>query len=172
MPLQRHGGEGRGDRPGGVPESKRRLPRRALGALFAGQRRRRRRRPGALVVPTVFDADRKGLAQIAAETRALAAKVRAGTITPPELSGAHLHRLQPGDVWDRSVRRGDQHPQAAILAVRAIAERPALRGGEIVPAALMKVTLACDHRILYGAEGAEFLARVRALLEEPLSLAL
>ena len=47
-----------------------------------------------------------------------------------------------------------------------------MRDGEIVPAHLMNVTLACDHRILYGAEGAEFLARVRALLEEPLSLAL
>ena len=46
------------------------------------------------------------------------------------------------------------------------------RGGEVVAARLMGVTLACDHRILYGADGAEFLARVRALLEEPLGLAL
>ena len=63
-------------------------------------------------------------------------------------------------------------PQAAILAVGAIKERPVVRDGEIVPAHLMSVTLACDHRILYGADGAEFLARIRALLEEPLSLAL
>jgi pyruvate dehydrogenase E2 component (dihydrolipoyllysine-residue acetyltransferase) len=47
-----------------------------------------------------------------------------------------------------------------------------VRGGEILTAQLMDVTLACDHRILYGAEGAEFLARVRTLLEEPVSLAL
>ncbi|MFN8162436.1 MAG: dihydrolipoamide acetyltransferase family protein [Solirubrobacterales bacterium] len=128
--------------------------------------------PGALVVPTVFDADRKGLAQIAAETRALAAKVRAGTITPPELSGATFTVSNLGMYGIDQFAAVINTPQAAILAVGAIAERPALRGGEIVPAALMKVTLACDHRILYGAEGAEFLARVRALLEEPLSLAL
>ena len=63
-------------------------------------------------------------------------------------------------------------PQAAILAVGAISERPVVRDGEIATAHLMQVNLACDHRILYGAEGAEFLARIRELLEEPLSLAL
>ena len=52
--------------------------------------------------------------------------------------------------------------QAAILAVGAIREVPAVRDGEIVPAQLMKATLSCDHRILYGAEGAEFLARVKS----------
>jgi len=62
--------------------------------------------------------------------------------------------------------------QAAIVSVGAIREAPAVRNGEIVPAHLMKATIACDHRILYGAEGAEFLARVKALLEEPISLAL
>jgi pyruvate dehydrogenase E2 component (dihydrolipoamide acetyltransferase) len=63
-------------------------------------------------------------------------------------------------------------PQAAILAVGEIAERPVIRDGELTSARLMGVTLACDHRILYGADGAEFLARVRALLTEPLGLAL
>ncbi|HEY0318674.1 MAG TPA: dihydrolipoamide acetyltransferase family protein [Solirubrobacterales bacterium] len=127
---------------------------------------------GALVVPTVFDADKKGLRQIAAETRAAAAKVREGTITPPELSGATFTVSNLGmygiDDFDAVINT----PQAAILAVGAIAERPVVRGGEIVPAQTMRVSLACDHRILYGAEGAEFLARIRALLEEPLALAL
>ncbi len=63
-------------------------------------------------------------------------------------------------------------PQAAILAVGAIAERPVVRDGEVATGHLMTVDLACDHRILYGAPAAEFLARIRALLEEPLSLAL
>jgi pyruvate dehydrogenase E2 component (dihydrolipoamide acetyltransferase) len=63
-------------------------------------------------------------------------------------------------------------PQAAILAVGAITETPVIRGGELATARRMGVTLACDHRILYGADGAEFLARIRALLEEPLGLAL
>jgi len=126
----------------------------------------------ALVVPTVFDADRKGLRQIATDTRAVAAKVRDGSVTPPELSGGTFTVSNLGmygiDEFDAVINMG----QAAILAVGAIREVPAVRGGEIVPAQLMKATLSCDHRILYGAEGAELLARVRQLLEEPLSLAL
>jgi pyruvate dehydrogenase E2 component (dihydrolipoamide acetyltransferase) len=126
----------------------------------------------ALVVPTVFDADKKGLRQIAADTRAVAAKVRDGSVTPPELSGGTFTVSNLGmfgiDEFDAVINMG----QAAILAVGAIREVPAVRDGEIVPAQLMKATLSCDHRILYGAEGAEFLARVRQLLEEPVSLAL
>ena len=126
----------------------------------------------ALVVPTVFDADQKGLRQIATESRALAAKVREGSITPPELSGATFTVSNLGMFGIESFSAVINSPQAAILAVGAIGERPAVREGQIVPAQLMKLTLACDHRILYGADGARFLARVRALLEEPLALAL
>jgi pyruvate dehydrogenase E2 component (dihydrolipoamide acetyltransferase) len=126
----------------------------------------------SLVVPTVFDADQKGLRQIAADTRAVAAKVRDGSVTPPELSGGTFTVSNLGmfeiDEFGAVINMG----QAAILAVGAIREAPAVRDGEIVPARLMKATLSCDHRILYGAEGAEFLARVKALLEEPVSLAL
>jgi pyruvate dehydrogenase E2 component (dihydrolipoamide acetyltransferase) len=126
----------------------------------------------ALVVPTVFDADRKGLRQIAADTRAVAARVRDGSVTPPELSGGTFTVSNLGmygtDEFDAVINMG----QAAILAVGAIREVPAVRDGEVVPARLMKATLSCDHRILYGAEGAEFLARVKQLLEEPVSLAL
>ena len=63
-------------------------------------------------------------------------------------------------------------PQAAILAVGAITEKPVVRDGVVTTAHLLGVTLACDHRILYGAPAAEFLARIRALLEEPLAGAL
>src|SRR3954452_4900516 len=126
----------------------------------------------ALVVPTIFDADRKGLRQIAAEARAVAARVRDGSVTPPELSGGTFtvsNLVMYGiDSFEAVINMG----QAAILAVGAIREAPAVRNGQIVPAQLMKATIACDHRILYGAEGAEFLARVKALLEEPISLAL
>lgn len=127
---------------------------------------------GALVVPTVFDADKKGLRQIATDSRAVAGKVREGTITPPELSGGTFTVSNLGMFGIDSFSAVINAPQAAILAVGAIVEKPAVRGGQIVPAQLMSVTLACDHRILYGAEGAEFLARIRALLEQPLALAL
>ncbi len=126
----------------------------------------------ALVVPTVFDADSKGLRQIAAESRQLAQRVRDGQITPPELSGATFTVSNLGMYGIEGFSAVINPPQAAILAVGAIEERPVVRDGEIVTAHLMGVDLACDHRILYGAPAAEFLARVRALLEEPLSLAL
>jgi pyruvate dehydrogenase E2 component (dihydrolipoamide acetyltransferase) len=126
----------------------------------------------ALVVPTVFDADLKGLRQISREARELAAKVRDGTVTPPELSGGTFTVSNLGMYGIDSFSAVINPPQAAILSVGAIAERAVVREGQIETAQLMSVTLACDHRILYGADGAEFLARIRALLEEPLSLAL
>ena len=126
----------------------------------------------ALVVPTVFDADLKGLRQIATETRALAARVREGSITPPELSGGTFTVSNLGMYGVTSFSAVINPPQAAILSVGAIEEKPVVRDGDITPAHLMAVTLACDHRVLYGSDGAEFLARVRDLLTEPLGLAL
>ncbi len=126
----------------------------------------------ALVVPTVFDADQKNLRQIASDSRALAQRVRDGQITPPELSGATFTVSNLGMFGIDSFAAVINPPQAAILAVGAIAERPVVRDGELATAHLMRVNLACDHRILYGAPAAEFLARIRSLLEEPLSLAL
>jgi pyruvate dehydrogenase E2 component (dihydrolipoamide acetyltransferase) len=126
----------------------------------------------ALVVPTVFDADRKGLREIASDSRALAGKVRDGSITPPELSGGTFTVSNLGMYGVSNFSAVINAPQAAILAVGAITEKPVVRDGEITTAHMLGVTLACDHRILYGAPAAEFLARIRSLLEEPLSLAL
>jgi pyruvate dehydrogenase E2 component (dihydrolipoamide acetyltransferase) len=126
----------------------------------------------ALVVPTIFDADRKGLRQIATEARALAQRVREGTVTPPELSGGTFAVSNLGMYGISNFSAVINPPQAAILAVGEITETPVVRSGEVTTAHLMGMTLACDHRILYGADGAEFLGRVRALLEEPLGLAL
>ena len=127
----------------------------------------------ALVVPTVFDADQKGLRRIATETRALAARVRDGQITPPELSGGTFTVSNLGMYGISNFSAVINTPQAGILAVGEVKAKPAVTdSGEIGPRQLMGVTLACDHRILYGADGAQFLARVRELLEEPLGLAL
>jgi pyruvate dehydrogenase E2 component (dihydrolipoamide acetyltransferase) len=126
----------------------------------------------ALVVPVIVDADQKGLHQIAADARALAVKVRDNSITPPELSGGTFTVSNLGMYGIDSFSAVINTPQAAILAVGAIKERAVVRGGQLVAAHMLRVTLSCDHRILYGAPAAEFLARVRALLEEPLSLAL
>jgi pyruvate dehydrogenase E2 component (dihydrolipoamide acetyltransferase) len=127
----------------------------------------------ALVVPTVFDADQKGLRRIATETRALAARVRDSSITPPELSGGTFTVSNLGMYGISNFHAVINTPQAGILAVGEVKAKPVVTdSGEIEPRQLMGVTLACDHRILYGADGAEFLARVRELLEEPLGLAL
>jgi pyruvate dehydrogenase E2 component (dihydrolipoamide acetyltransferase) len=127
----------------------------------------------ALVVPTVFDADRKSLGQIARDARALAEKVRERTITPPELSGATFTVSNLGMFGIEQFVAIINPPQAAILTVGKLAKQPAVDDtGRIVARDQMSLSLVCDHRILYGADGAQFLARVKELLEQPLSLAL
>jgi pyruvate dehydrogenase E2 component (dihydrolipoamide acetyltransferase) len=127
----------------------------------------------ALVVPTVFDADRKSLGQIARDARAVAEKVRDKSVTPPELSGATFTVSNLGMYGIEHFTPIINPPQAAILSVGALAKRPAVDDtGRIVARDQMSLSLVCDHRILYGADGAKFLARVKELLEQPLSLAL
>jgi pyruvate dehydrogenase E2 component (dihydrolipoamide acetyltransferase) len=128
----------------------------------------------ALVVPTVFDADKKSLGEISRSARDLIGKVRDGKITPPELSGGTFTVSNLGMYGIDSFSAVINPPQAAILAVGSLKKRPVVdqESGRIVARDTMNVTLVCDHRILYGADGAEFLARVRELLEKPLTLAL
>ena len=126
----------------------------------------------ALVVPTVFDADEKSLGEIARETRALAERVRAGTITPPELGGGTFTVSNLGMYGVKSFTAIINPPQAGILSVGALAPRAVVREGELVARNTMTLALACDHRILYGAEAAQFLARIRELLEAPAALTL
>jgi pyruvate dehydrogenase E2 component (dihydrolipoamide acetyltransferase) len=127
----------------------------------------------ALVVATVFDCDRKSLGQIARDARALAEKVRDKSITPPELSGATFTVSNLGMFGIEQFTAIINPPQAAILTVGKLAKQPAVDDtGRIVARDQMSLSLVCDHRILYGADGARFLARVKELLEQPLSLAL
>jgi pyruvate dehydrogenase E2 component (dihydrolipoamide acetyltransferase) len=127
----------------------------------------------ALVVPTVFDADRKSLGEISRTVQTLATKVRDGKITPPELSGGTFTVSNLGMFGIDRFTAVINPPQAALLAVGALRKRPVVDdGGRIAARDMMTATLVCDHRILYGADGAQFLARVRELLEQPLALAL
>ncbi len=130
--------------------------------------------PGSLVVPTIFDADRKSLGVIAGETRALASKVRDGTITPGELDGADVYPFRiSGCLEIESFSAIINPPQAAILAVGAVTKEPIVTElDEVVARHMMRLTLVCDHRILYGHDGAVLLARIRKLLEQPLLLSL
>jgi len=126
----------------------------------------------ALVVPTIFDADQKSLGTIAAESRRLADRVRGGEVTPAELSGATFTVSNLGMYGMTSITPVINPPQAAILGVGALREVLARVDGDIVDRRLMTLTLSCDHRILYGADAAEFLATIRELMEKPLRLAL
>src|SRR4051812_34094683 len=127
----------------------------------------------ALVVPTVFDADKKSLGEISRNVRELAEKVREGKVTPPELSGGTFTVSNLGMYGIDAFTAVINPPQAAILAVGALKKRPAVdEHGALVARDTMFANLVSDHRILYGADGAQFLARVRELLEEPLALAL
>jgi pyruvate dehydrogenase E2 component (dihydrolipoamide acetyltransferase) len=127
---------------------------------------------GSLVVPTIFDADRKGLGEIAVEARRLAGRVRSGEVSPAELAGGTFTVSNLGMYGIGAFTAVLNPPQAAILAVGAMQERPIVRDGSIVVGRVMDITITCDHRILYGAEAAEFLARIKALLERPVALAL
>ena len=121
----------------------------------------------SLVVPTIGDADHKDLREIAAEAKRLAGRVRSGEITPPELAGGTFSVSNLGMFGVRSFEAVINSGQAGILAVGEITERPKIENGAVTPAHLMEVTLSCDHRILYGAEGAKFLADIKSNLEEP-----
>ncbi len=126
----------------------------------------------ALVVGTVFDAEEKSLGEIARETRTLAERIRAATITPPELGGGTFTVSNLGMYGVHSFTAIINPPQAAILSVGALAPRAVVRERELLARHMMTITLACDHRILYGAGAALFLARIRELLEAPAALTL
>jgi pyruvate dehydrogenase E2 component (dihydrolipoamide acetyltransferase) len=127
----------------------------------------------ALVVPTVFNADTKSLGQIARDARTAATKVRDKTITPPELSGGTFTVSNLGMFGIEFFTAIINPPQASILTVGKLEKRPAVdENGRIVARDQLTLSLVCDHRILYGADGAKFLAQVKELLEQPLSLAL
>ena len=126
----------------------------------------------ALIVPTVFDADEKSLGEIARETNTLVERVRGGTITPPELGGGTFTVSNLGMYGIRSFTAIINPPQAAILSVGELQPRAVPDGDEVDIRRMLTLTLACDHRILYGADAALFLARIRELLQTPTALTL
>jgi pyruvate dehydrogenase E2 component (dihydrolipoamide acetyltransferase) len=125
----------------------------------------------ALLVPTIFDADQRSVIQIAAASRELAAKVRDGSVLPADLSGGTFSVSNLGMYGLDSFTAVINSPQAAILAVGSLKPRAVVDdAGSVVARPTVHLTLACDHRILYGADGARFLARVRDLLQKPVAL--
>jgi pyruvate dehydrogenase E2 component (dihydrolipoamide acetyltransferase) len=124
----------------------------------------------ALLVPTIADADRKTVGEIARETRALAEKARTGRLTPPELAGGTFTISNLGMFGVRRFTGVVNPPQAGILCAGAIDPRVVVdpQSGDPVVRPLMTLTLVSDHRILYGADAAALLADIKRLLEQPL----
>ena len=127
----------------------------------------------ALLVPVVRDADRKSLAALAEETRALADGARLRTLRPEDFHDGTFTVSNLGMFGVRAFTAIIDPPQVAILAVGGARRAPVEEGPDrIAFRDLLTVTLSCDHRVVYGADGARFLSRLRELLEQPLDLAL
>jgi pyruvate dehydrogenase E2 component (dihydrolipoamide acetyltransferase) len=125
---------------------------------------------GGLIVPTVFDADGKSLGEIARETREMATRARAGRITPQDLDGATFTVSNLGMFGIDGFSAVISPAQSAILAVGAAAVVPVVRDGAVVPGRQIELALSCDHRVVYGADAARLLSRIRDLLERPMTL--
>lgn len=125
-----------------------------------------------LITPVIRNADRKGLAQIAEETRTLAERARNRELQPEEFEGSTFTTTNLGMYGIEEFTGIINPPNACILAIGAIRDEAVVEDGEVVPGKRMKLTLSCDHRIVDGATGAEFLNTVQAYLEEPMNLLL
>jgi pyruvate dehydrogenase E2 component (dihydrolipoyllysine-residue acetyltransferase) len=125
----------------------------------------------ALYVPTVFDADSLSVFEIAERAQTLIAKVLDGSISPDELHGGTFTVSNLGMYGVRRFTAVISPPQAAILAVGEVARRAAVdSAGAVVARHEMDIALSCDHRVVYGAQAAQFLQTLKNLLERPVAL--
>lgn len=123
-----------------------------------------------LVTPVIRHADRKGLGQIAAETRQLAEKARNRELQPQDWEGSTFTTSNLGMYGIEEFTAIINPPNSCILAIGTIRDVPVVKDDSVVPGKRMKLTLSCDHRLVDGATGAEFLSTVTGYLEEPLTM--
>lgn len=121
-----------------------------------------------LIVPVVKDADRKGLKAITTDTKDLISKARANTLLPDEMAGATFTISNLGGYDIDGFTPVINLPEAAILGVGRIVKKPIINeNNEIVPASMMVLSLSFDHRVVDGAQAAEFLKAIKGYLEDP-----
>ncbi len=123
-----------------------------------------------LITPVIMDADNKTLSAISASSKDLAKRAREGGLKPEEYQGGTFTVSNMGMFGVESFSAIINPPQAAIVAVSSIMQRAIFKEEEVVPVSLMKLTLSADHRIANGAEGAQYMAEVKRLLEHPMTL--
>ncbi len=127
---------------------------------------------GGLVVITVRDADKKTLKQIGSDVPTIAARIREGKGQPGDMGGQTFTTSNLGMYGVDEVIPIINMPDAAILGIGGAAQQAVVRDGQIVVRTMMKLTLAGDHRVTDGAEGAQFLGEIKRLLENPWGLVL
>jgi pyruvate dehydrogenase E2 component (dihydrolipoamide acetyltransferase) len=128
--------------------------------------------PNGLVTPIIRNADTKGLVQISNEMKALTEKARAGKLVPEDYQGGTFSLSNLGMFGIREFAAVINPPQGCILAVGAGEQRPVVKVGALAIATVMTATLSCDHRVVDGVVGAEWLAVFKKIVEAPLSMLL
>jgi pyruvate dehydrogenase E2 component (dihydrolipoamide acetyltransferase) len=123
-----------------------------------------------LITPVIRQAHRKSLRQIGTEAADLADRARARKLTPEEYTGATFSISNLGMLGIDEFTAVINPPEAAILAVGAVAEKPVALNGALVVRRRMRLTMSCDHRVIDGATGARFLQTLKRMLENPLAL--
>jgi pyruvate dehydrogenase E2 component (dihydrolipoamide acetyltransferase) len=123
-----------------------------------------------LITPVIFDADRKRLAEISAEARELAGRARERRLKPEEYTGATFTVSNLGMFGIEHFTAIINPPEAGILAIGAIEQKPVVVEGSVQTRRRMRVTMSCDHRVVDGATGAKFLQTLRQFMENPLML--
>jgi pyruvate dehydrogenase E2 component (dihydrolipoamide acetyltransferase) len=123
-----------------------------------------------LLVPVVRFADAKSLSQIAVEVKEYAKKAKDKKLQPSDWEGSTFTISNLGMFGIDEFTAIINPPDACILAIGGISQVPVVKGGQVVPGNIMKVTLSCDHRVVDGASGAAFLQTLKSLLEEPLRM--
>jgi len=126
--------------------------------------------PGGLITPIIRKAETKGLAQIANESKDLAARARDKKLKPDEFQGGTFSVSNLGMFGIRAFSSIINEPGGCIMSVGAGEQRPVVRKGELAVANVMTVTLTCDHRVVDGATGARFLQAFKPLIEDPISM--
>jgi pyruvate dehydrogenase E2 component (dihydrolipoamide acetyltransferase) len=122
-----------------------------------------------LITPVIRDADRKGMAAISAEVRELAGRAREKKLKPDEYTGATFSVSNLGMFGIEAFTAVINPPEAGILAVGSMEERAVVVDGELEIQPRMKITMSCDHRVIDGALGSQFLQTLKRILEEPLA---
>jgi pyruvate dehydrogenase E2 component (dihydrolipoyllysine-residue acetyltransferase) len=125
-----------------------------------------------LITPVIRNADRKALADIGREAKELAEKARSRRLQPNEYTGSTFSVSNLGMFDIDQFTAVINPPEAGIIGVGSIVQKPVIVDGQTVARRRMRITMSCDHRVIDGATGAEFLRTLKQMLENPLAMLL